>query len=189
MNRPKNQLNEEDRNWVMKYAFSLANGNHILRYTEEEYRDYLTDHPKIIADLFKMEFINGNLLEVDNTQFDYDPDEIFLALKCDKGFKSSHEVNPDNFNYKDLLPWQQAVIDFTHCLVDEFKDLSSMLESGSRLEMVYAVFVNNLELDSSLNEVCNKEEAINRGLAMYQYQIEKNSSSKFIFEKWETELF
>ena len=182
-----NQLDEDDRAYIGKYAFSIANGNHILRYTEQEYRPYLSQHPKALSQLFIYAFASDNWGYEDNRYFE-DYDEQWLSQQVDSTFNCTLDFNDKAFDYHKLLPYQKLVIDFTQDLLKQVSDLDTLLHQGSQLEMIYAVVANNIDLDSFTGDVLNKAQAISRGLDMYHY-IMHNKSPLQPFEQWETVLF
>lgn len=191
-----NQLDEDERSTVRHYAFLIANGTLILRYTDIDYRKYLINNPEYLAKLFAIYFTQYNWGYEDERFFEH-YDEQWLATICDEGFKTELSFNQEYFLYKNHLPWQRVVIDFTKQLItcrDEaiplkHQDiLKGMLQIGTPFEAVYAVLVNTMDIDSITGEVRNKEHAINRAFDMLKAYIIPDYKPIKPFKEWEVEL-
>mgnify|MGYP001791579800 CR=1 FL=1 len=182
-----NQLPVDDLQDIGKYMFSVANGNHILRYSEMEYRDFLAKSPYHLIDLLIIYYVSSNWGYDDPRMFE-NYDEQWLAEKVDESFKSSLQFDLPDFNYANLLPYQQVVVDFTKVLIDNVKDFSILLNSGSPIEIIYAVLACNLDMDDH-NKVKNKNHAINRALEMYRKTFTKGYTLSKPFEEWELVIY
>lgn len=185
--KPKiNQLNEDDRAGIGKYAFSVANQNHILRYTEKDYHDFLIENPAALVKMLIFLFVAENW-GYDSPRF-ASYDEEWLAMQVDADFKSELEFELPEFAYENLLPYQKATVDFTQTLLDRAENFSVMLKKSTSMEIVYAVFANNLDLDPVSGMIKNKDHAIQRGLEMYLL-FEQGIEPAIRFEQWEVVLF
>lgn len=185
---PHKQIDLDDLQHIYKYMFSLANGNHILRYTEIDYTNYLCEHPKAICYLLILSNISNNWGYEDPRMFE-NYDEQWLASQIDPSFESLLNFELDDFRYDNLLPYQKAVYDFTEALLDEIDDFSKWLNGGSYLECIYAVFANNMQLNSDNQEIVNKNEAISRGLEMYRLINNNAHTLSRPFENWEQLIY
>jgi hypothetical protein len=187
-NPPLNQLEIDDLQDIGKYMFSIANGNHILRYSEKEYRDYLMQNPAVICQMLVIYHAASNWGYEDSRMFE-NYDEQWLASTIDIEFSSNLDFGLDDFSYEKLLPYQKAVIDFTYAIIPVIEDWSHWLKGGSLLESVYAVFANNLSLNTADGVVLNKEHAINRGIEMIRCVLNDKYKPEVPFEKWELIIY
>lgn len=182
------QLEIDEIQEIGKYIFSVCNGNHILRYSEEEYRNYLKENPSAICQMFIYYFVSANWGYDDPRMFE-NYDEQWLAVKIDSGFSSDLQFDLDDFDYERLLPYQKAVIDFTEIIIPVIKlKWDHWFKTGTPLEMVYSVFANNLNVDSNGN-VLNKEHAISRGMDMIRCCLDDQYKPQVPFEKWELIIY
>ena len=169
--------------------FSIANGNHILRYTEKEYRNYLKENPSAICQMLIYYYASKNW-GYDDTRMFEDYDEQWLALMIDSEFSSNLNFDLEDFHYKQLLPYQKAVIDFTQIIIPAIlQDWDFWLKGGTPLEIVYSVFANNLDIDSVNGRVVNKEHAVNRGIEMIRCLQDNNYKPDTPFEQWELIIY
>ncbi|GMQ63829.1 DUF7677 family protein [Vallitalea maricola] len=191
-----NQLDEDDRSPVRHYAFLIANGTLILRYSDIDYRKYLINNPEYLVKLFAIYFTQNNWGYEDKRFFKY-YDEQWLATICDEDFKTELSFNQEYFSYKNHLPWQRAVVDFTNQLItcsDEAiplkpqEILNTMLQTGTPFEQVYAVLVNTMDINPITGEVGNKEHATNRAFDMLKRYIISDYKPIEPFKEWEIEL-
>lgn len=185
---PFNQLDIDDLRDIGKYIFSIANGNHICRYTEEEYRNHLAKNP---SDLIKMLVIYHASLNwgYDDPRMFDDYDEQWIASKIDPQFDTELDFDLDDFHYDNLHPYQKAVIDFTQIILDMIKDWDRWFSEGSPLEKVYAVFASNLHLDKKSSSVLNKNYAIKRGKQMFKSIEDSSYTPNPKFESWELVIY
>lgn len=185
------KLDDDNRNFIMKYAFSVANGNHILQHSEEEYRDYLLKNKEIIPMLFSLNFTVDNWGDEDERYFE-SYEEQWLAKKVDPELKCTLEFSEEYFNIDNLLLWQKTIIEFTKKLISfdvEGKPvIERLLDTGTPLEMIYAVIANVMEVDDKNGEVLNREHAINRAFEMVKVLKIEGYKPDIPFEKWETEI-
>lgn len=185
------KLDEDERNFVMKYAFSVANGNHILRYSEEEYRDYIIGNKEILADLFTLRFTQDNFGYDDERCFK-DFDEQYLALRCVPDFKTDLKFEKEYFNCEKLLPWQKTVVEFTKQLIYfEIHGklvIEKLLDTGSPLESIYGVLVNVLEYDEKTGIVLNSKDSILRAFEMVKKLRIPEYKPEIPFKNWEIEI-
>ncbi|MCG8575934.1 MAG: hypothetical protein MI810_13685 [Flavobacteriales bacterium] len=181
------RLDIDDIQDIGKYIFSVANGNHILNYSEKEYRHFLIEKPEKLENLFLLYFISSNWGYDDVRMFD-NYDEQWLAQQIDTSFKSKLSFELADFSYQNLLPYQKAVVDFTTQLRCEIKDWTKWLQGGSLMERIYSVFANNLHLNTH-GEVINKKYAIQRGLEMFKLLRDSQYQPSPPFEDWELVIY
>ncbi len=180
-----NQLAEEDLQDIGKYMFSVANGNHILNYSEMEYRPYLSKSPNAVVDMLALYYGSSNWGYDDPRMFE-EYDVQWLTEKVDPSFKSSLDFNLPDFGYVKLQPYQQVIIDFTKALIHEVKDWSILLKTGTPIEQIYAVLACNMDVDvHNKDQIKNKVHVIHRGLEMYKNLLVKGYKVSRPFESWE----
>lgn len=185
---PFNQLDIDDLQDIGKYMFSIANGNHILNYSEKEYRDYLAKHPTALCKLLILYHASNNWGYDDPRMFD-NYDEQWLASQVDPSFKTHLDFDLSDFHIDNLEPYQKAIIGFTYILIAIIKDWNKWLQSGSRLESVYSVLANNLHIDADNQKVLNIESANNRSLEMVKCIQDEYYRPDFPFESWELVIY
>ena len=169
--------------------FSIANGNHILRYTENEYIHYLEDHPEALCKMLLLYHISYNWGYDDPRMFE-NYDEQWLAEKVDSAFKSKLDFSLSDFDYDNVLPYQKVVLDFTKRLINEAEDINnSLFKSASSLESIYVVLANNIEVDAQNQEIRNAETAIHRALEMYWHLNSSDYTPTKPFENWELVIY
>lgn len=185
------KLDDDNRNFVMKYAFSLANGNHILQHTEEEYRDYLLENKEMIPMLFTIRFISDNWGYEDERYFEF-YDEQWIATKVDPVFKCHIDFKEEYFDVEKLIPWQKTIVEFTKRLIifeiDGKPVIERLLDRGTPLEMIYSVIANVMEFDGEDGEVLNSEYTIERAFEMVKVLKIDGYKPGIPFELWETEI-
>ncbi len=142
------QLDEDTRQNVAKFAFSIANGNHIMRYSEEDYRQHLAANPQQMVKLFTLFLHTDNFDESDKRNYD-NYTEQWLAKECDTAFKTELVFKKEYFSTTNLQPWQQSVIEYTEKICGTDCGLQDMLDSGSPLEMCYGVLMNRLQVNEA----------------------------------------
>ena len=185
---PFDQLDIDDLQDIGKYMFSLANGNHIQRYTEVEYRDYLSKMPTAICKMLMVYHGSMNWGEDDPRMY-MDYDEQWLASEVDPDFSSSLDFNLDDFRIDNLKPYQKAVVGFTYILIALVEDWELWLQSGSALEKVYSTYANNLHIDKETQEILNIEHANNRGVEMFRCVQDEDFKPKIPFADWELVIY
>lgn len=187
-NAPTNPLDIDDLQDIGKYMFSIFNGNHILRYSEKEYRDYLINNPSAICQMLVLHHASNNW-GYDDARMYKNYDEQWLALMIDTEFSSDLDFDLDDFSYEKLLPYQKAIIDFTNAIIPIIQDWDNWFEGGTPIEMVYFVFANNMDIDGTSGTVLNKEYAINRGIDMLRRIMDDNYKPTIPFEQWELIIY
>ncbi|GAA3642756.1 DUF7677 family protein [Flavivirga jejuensis] len=183
-----NQLDIDDLQDIGKYMFSIANGNHILRYSEMEYRDFLIKSPNTIVDLLIIYYASSNWGCDDARMFE-NYDEQWLTEKIDARFNSSLDFKLPDFSYANLQPYQQVVIDLTKEIINEEKGFSTLLNTGTPIERIYAVLACNIDIDKKDNKVKNKAHAIARAIEMYKTLILGGYEPSEPFEDWELIIY
>ncbi|MCH2044884.1 MAG: hypothetical protein MK212_12265 [Saprospiraceae bacterium] len=183
-----NQLEIDDLQDIGKYMFSIANGNHLLPYSEVEYRDFLATSPNVIIDLLIIYFVSSNWGYDDPRMFE-NYDEQWLAMQIDPTFTSVLDFSLPDFQYSNLRPYQQVVIDFTQALIVEAEHFSLLLQTGTPIERIYAVLACNMDIDVQENFVKNKDHAIGRALEMYRCIFVKDYNLAQAFETWELVIY
>jgi hypothetical protein len=183
-----NQLNIDDLQDVGKYMFSIANGNHILRYSELEYRDFLATSPSVIMDLLTIYFVSSNWGYDDPRMFE-NYDEQWLAKQTDPVFTSVLDFSLCDFKYTNLKPYQQVIVDFTQALIAEADHFELLLHTGTPIERIYAVLACNIDIDEQDNLVKNRGYAIGRALEMYRLIFVKDYNLVQPFETWELVIY
>ena len=182
------QLDIDDLQDIGKYMYSIANGNHILRYSDMEYRDFLLETPSAIVDLLTIYYTSSNWGYDDYRMFE-NYDEQWLAEKVDDRFNCSLDFNLPDFNYANLQPYQQVVIDLTEEIIKEEKGFSTLLDTGTPIERIYAVLACNIDIDKENNRVKNKSHAIARAIEMYKTLLHEGYKPSEPFEDWELIIY
>lgn len=153
-----------------------------------EYRYFLRETPTAIVNLLTIYFASSNWGYNDSRMFE-NYDEQWLAEKIDERFNSSLDFNLPDFNYSNLQPYQQVVIELTKEIIKEEMGFSTLLDTGTPIERIYAVLACNIDIDEENNTVKNKGHAIARAIEMYKTLLHEGYEPSEPFEDWELIIY
>ena len=184
-----NRLDVDIRSDVRQYAFYVGNGTLIIGDTDIDYRPKLVENPEILKTLFVL------YLKYE-AEGDSDRDEEWLRSICDSEFDLDPPLSTEDANVELLDDWKLAIIEFTTLLCDssshidavsDSEVLSTILDYGSQLELVFAVLTNNFELDENL-KVKNRLVSFQRAFEVVKGYVVADYEVNPPFDGWEVEL-